>query len=57
VSNPTNCPECRAYYNEIRDELLRVIGPLAAEHGMTEGAVIKMYLLGYHEAGHDLSKL
>lgn len=56
MGDPTNCPECRTYYDQVREDLLRVIGPLAAEHGMTQGAAIKMYLLGYHETGHDLSK-
>jgi hypothetical protein len=51
------CAQCRSYYEDVRDDLVRVADRFIDSHETSRGAVIKMYLAGYHEAGHDLSKL
>jgi hypothetical protein len=46
------CPECRAFYQDNRDHLVAACASVGIEHGESSGAMLTLYLEGYHRDGH-----
>lgn len=57
TADPLACRACRDYWLANQDALRRVCAALAAEHGQRPGALLRDYLVGYHQAGHRTDRL
>lgn len=53
MGDPIACADCRAFYTSNRDTLTAACASVGIEHGITQGEALRMYLDGYHDAGHD----
>lgn len=47
------CRTCIAFYTKIREPLARAAEELADVSNWSKGNLIKSYMQGYHESGHD----
>ena len=48
----TACPRCRAYYEANHDALISACATVGIEHNQGKGAMLLMYMEGYHNDGH-----
>lgn len=52
MSDAIACAACRAFYTDNHDPLLAACATVGIEHGLTTGRALRLYLAGYHDAGH-----
>ena len=46
------CPACRAYCVTNQDALVAACASVGIEEGKTTGAMLRLYMEGYHNDGH-----
>lgn len=52
IMDITACPDCRAFYVNDHDALISACASVGIEEGKSTGAMLRLYMEGYHNDGH-----